>query len=91
MTRRSSLTTPPLEGTHTYQVTVIYANGNESAPASVSINTGTTGITSADDGGSNDTFDIYDMSGRIVRSNATSFGDLPRGVYVANGKKVIVR
>lgn len=81
----------PLEGTHTYQITVIYANGNESAPASVSINTGTTGITSADDGGSNDTFDIYDMSGRIVRSNATSFGDLPRGVYVANGKKVIVR
>lgn len=23
--------------------------------------------------------------------NVTSFGDLPRGVYVANGKKVIVR
>ena len=36
-------------------------------------------------------FDIYDVSGRKVRRQATTLDDLPGGVYVIGGKKVVVR
>lgn len=35
-------------------------------------------------------FDIYAVSGQRVRSRAKDFGGLPAGVYVVNGKKVVV-
>lgn len=34
-------------------------------------------------------FDVYDMSGRKVRTAATSLDGLPRGIYIMNGKKVM--
>lgn len=37
------------------------------------------------------TFDIYDMIGRKVRRQATTLDDLPGGVYIIGGKKVVVR
>lgn len=36
-------------------------------------------------------FDIYDLSGRKVRRQATTLVDLPGGVYIIGGKKVVVR
>lgn len=35
------------------------------------------------------TFDIYSASGVLVRRNATSLDGLPKGVYVAGGKKIV--
>lgn len=35
--------------------------------------------------------DVYDLGGRLVRSNATSLEGLPKGVYVVGGKKMIVK
>lgn len=35
--------------------------------------------------------DIYDLQGRKIRTKATSTEGLPKGIYVVNGKKVVVR
>ncbi len=37
------------------------------------------------------TFDIYDMSGRKVRRNVTTFEGLPKGIYIAGGRKVVLK
>ena len=34
-------------------------------------------------------FDVYDLRGRKVRHQVTSLDDLPNGVYIVNGKKVL--
>ncbi len=36
-------------------------------------------------------FDIYNMQGRKVKANTTTFNGLPSGVYIVNGKKVMVK
>ena len=36
-------------------------------------------------------FDVYDLSGRLVKRNATSKTSLTKGIYVINGKKVIIK
>ena len=33
-------------------------------------------------------FDVYNTSGQKIKSGATSIGDLPKGVYIVNGKKI---
>ena len=38
----------------------------------------------------NATFDIYDMSGRMVRKGATTTDGLKPGLYIINGRKVLV-
>lgn len=35
--------------------------------------------------------DVYDLQGNKVRSNATDLNGLPNGVFIINGKKVVVR
>jgi hypothetical protein len=35
--------------------------------------------------------DIYSLAGRLVRSQVTTIADLPRGVYVVNGRKLVVK
>ena len=37
------------------------------------------------------TFDVYDIYGKKILSAATSLAGLRKGVYVVNGRKVIVR
>lgn len=37
------------------------------------------------------TGDIYSISGAKVRSNATSLSGLPKGIYIMNGKKYVVK
>ena len=38
----------------------------------------------------NTSFDVYNLSGMKVRSNATSLEGLPKGIYIVNGKKQVV-
>lgn len=35
--------------------------------------------------------DIYGMDGRLVRKNAASLEGLPKGLYIMNGKKMVVK
>lgn len=35
--------------------------------------------------------DVYDMTGRMVLMQTTDFSSLPAGIYVAGGKKIVVR
>ena len=37
------------------------------------------------------TFDVYDVNGRKVRRQTTTLKDLPKGVYIIDGKKLVVR
>ncbi len=34
---------------------------------------------------------VYNLSGQVVRKNATSLEGLPKGIYIVNGKKVAVK
>ena len=36
-------------------------------------------------------YDIYNLNGQKVKTNATSLDGLPRGLYIVNGKKVVKR
>lgn len=36
-------------------------------------------------------FDIYSINGVKIRNKATSLDDLPKGIYIINGKKVVVK
>ena len=42
------------------------------------------------DDGKDTTYDIYDMSGRTVRKAATTTDGLKPGLYIINGRKVLV-
>lgn len=35
--------------------------------------------------------DVYSVNGQLVRKNASNLNDLPKGIYVVNGKKYIVK
>lgn len=37
------------------------------------------------------TFDVYDITGTKVRNHATTLNGLPKGIYIVNGAKVIVK
>ncbi len=34
-------------------------------------------------------FDVYDLNGRMVKSQVTSLDGLPSGIYIVNGKKIL--
>ena len=70
---------------HTYQVTALYADGTESVPVSASVNV-PTGIDIIEAGATTPDA-VYTLDGRKLDANAP----LHRGVYIKNGKKVIVR
>ena len=38
-----------------------------------------------------ETFDVYNLRGQKVRTNVTNFNGLQKGVYIVNGKKVMVK
>ena len=37
------------------------------------------------------TFDVYSLSGAMVKKGATSLNALPKGVYIVNGRKVVIK
>lgn len=43
------------------------------------------------DGEQNDTGNIYNLNGQLIRTNSSSTEGLAKGVYIVNGKKVIVK
>ena len=38
-----------------------------------------------------ESYDIYNLQGRKVKAKATSLEGLPRGVYIVNGKKIVLK
>lgn len=50
-----------------------------------------TGISDVEAGKGGQTFDVYSLNGIKVRSQATTTDDLPKGIYLINGKKHIVK
>lgn len=71
---------------HTYTVTVKYSNG-ESGMSNEALTdmSGVDGVRRLREC----PFDVFSADGIMVRGNATDLKDLPRGVYIVNGKKVI--
>lgn len=50
-----------------------------------------TGISDVEAGKGGQTFDIYSLNGIKVRSQATTTDGLPKGIYLINGKKHVVK
>lgn len=73
---------------HTYQVVAVYGNGQESSPRSVS--TVTSGITTVEPA-ADKPFDVYAVNGVRVLQGATSLNGLPKGIYIVNNQKIVVR
>ena len=73
-------------GEQEFAVNAVYASG-ESKPVAVKL-TVVTGIKQIADG--NKTFDVYTLDGKLVRQQAKSLEGL-KGVYVINGKAVMVK
>ena len=49
---------------------------------------GTTGIDALGEG-ETEPYDVYDLSGRMVLHQVTSLDELPNGIYIVNGRKVL--
>ena len=83
----------PLEGTdEAYAVTAVYASGQESSPVTVNTTDGVSHPALGEAswlGGC--PMEVYSVDGRLVRSKAKSLEGLKRGVYIINGKTVMVR
>ena len=75
------------EGEHTFAVTAVYANGQESKPATATIMVASDIHQVMVDG---QPVDIFTLDGKLVRSQAKSFDGL-KGIYVVGGQKVIIR
>lgn len=71
-----------------YAVTAVYPDGTESEPVEVS--TAPTGITNlyVDNGRDNA---VYTLDGKLVRRDCSSIATLPKGIYVVNNRKVVVK
>ncbi|MBR6981558.1 MAG: choice-of-anchor J domain-containing protein [Prevotella sp.] len=74
-------------GEHTFGVSAVYPNGQESKPATATVLV-TDGIESIMVDGQ--PVDIYSLDGKLVRKQAKSLDGL-KGVYVVNGKAVMVK
>lgn len=77
------------DGDNLYQVTVLYANGNESKPISVVVKTYATDLLIITNEGK--PFDIYSIDGYLIKKGALSFEGIPEGIYIVNEQKVIIR
>ena len=78
--------TSNISGSHTYQVSVVYDQG-ESAPTEATDPTGISNVTIDFTTPQN----IYSIDGKLVRENVTSLRSLPRGIYVVGNRRVIVK
>lgn len=71
-------------GTHRWEVTAVYPDGQESAPAELVIDAISRLTTSGEP------FDVYTTDGALVRKQTKSIDGLKSGVYIINGMKVII-
>ncbi len=74
-------------GEHTFAVTAVYANGQESKPTTATITVSSDIRQIIVEG---EPIDIYTVDGRLLRHQATTLDGL-RGVYVVNGRTVIIK
>jgi hypothetical protein len=66
----------------------------EAQPLQVKLNDATTGINSIDNSQltiDNARGNIYSLDGRKVADGSLPTGKLPKGVYIINGKKVVIK
>ena len=75
------------EGEHTFGVSAVYANGQESKPATAEVVV-TSSISQILANGQ--PVDVYTIDGKLVRKQAKTLDGL-RGVYVINGKNVMLK
>lgn len=68
------------EGSDAKEISIVFDNGNE-----------TTGINSLDTEMVSKLFNVYSLDGKVVRKNADSVINLPKGIYIINGKKMVVK
>lgn len=74
-------------GEHTFAVTAVYANGAESKPVTATITVATDIRQIAADGKA---VDVYSIDGKLIRNQAKSLDGL-KGLYIVNGKKIMVK
>ncbi|MDE6126046.1 MAG: choice-of-anchor J domain-containing protein [Muribaculaceae bacterium] len=74
-----------------YEVTAVYRDGSESLPVDVLADQASLAVATAD--GAASPFDIYNLQGVAVRRGAASVesAGLAPGIYVAKGKKIVIR
>ena len=74
-------------GENTFAVTAVYANGAESKPVTATITITTDIRQIAADG---KPVDVYSIDGKLIRNQAKSLDGL-KGLYIVNGKKIMVK
>ena len=79
---------PDNGGTHRYQVSVVYDLG-ESALSNVAEAVTADGIMQIIANGK--PFDIYTVDGKRIAHNVTTIKNLTQGIYIINGKKLVVK
>ena len=70
-----------------YNVTALYATGEESGYSN-SFSTAGSSVNAID---AQTLYNVYSIDGRVIRLNAESLKDLDPGLYIVNGKKVLIR
>lgn len=78
---------PEITNSHEVGISAVYANGLESRPVKVAYSPEGSSVGSILNGTPTD---IYSVDGRIIVRQATSTENLAPGIYIANGKKIIV-
>ncbi len=81
---------PPAEGQmYTTRLSLNYGSKRYIITVNIADEATASGIATVN--GENVKANVYDLSGRIVRKNANSVEGLNRGIYILNGKKVLVK
>lgn len=71
---------------YVYGVTAVYFDGESEATIATDTTTGINDVFKAEK-----TFDVYTVDGIRVATNISNFSTMKKGVYIVNGKKVIVK
>lgn len=79
------------EGSHTYVVTVVYDKGESKASNIVEINVTATAIENIENNAAGTKGNVYSVDGVMVRKAGESLNGLKNGVYIIDGKKVVVK
>lgn len=77
------------EGEHSYVVTVVYTQGESKASNVFTLKT--TGIENVEAGIAAKSGNVYTVEGVLVRKAGESLDGLKSGLYIVNGKKVIIK
>lgn len=73
--------------THSYKVTAVYPDGSESEPISVTATTNIHDIV----GNVNLSYDVYTVDGKLVAKGLHNLNTLQKGMYIINGKTIIIQ